>query len=157
MIDLSPDELKRLFASVAVPGAIFYCENFIFDTGFIQDKFLLLLSADLEDDVADYLLATSKVARIRSIPLLSSECTFIAPSRVRCFTVETVFVAKDLQTRSVSHLINRFSLPSEYGKLEFRDMMPPDLFTKILDTVQRSRFVAEDAKQRIARSSSTKE
>ncbi|MEW6052029.1 MAG: hypothetical protein AB1644_13330 [Candidatus Zixiibacteriota bacterium] len=152
MIDFSSKELAKLFDRVAVPGAIFFCENFIFEDGTTKNKYLILLSIDSTTDIADYLLATSQVTKVRSISILTGECVFIPPGSTRCFTLETALVVKDLHTRSVSHLRNRFSHPSTYGRLEYVEMSPPDVLSRLFDAVRNSRFIAGEAKARILRS-----
>jgi hypothetical protein len=149
MVDL-PDSAKRLaFQELFVRGAIFFCENYVFDDSSHRSKLLLVMNPGNDAEECCYYLPTSKVEKIRSSPILSQGAVIVSAGTMECFPVETAINTRSYLTKKRVHFESRYVHPNIYGELSYRCICDEAVMREIDTRIRASIHIPLAMKKRL--------
>lgn len=92
MINIPFAVRQSVFRASFEHGALFHCDNFVFEDFTAGDKFLLVMRGHRTDESCYFYLPTSKVEKYQKNPIFSPWMHIFSKGSIKSFTVDTAVI-----------------------------------------------------------------
>ncbi len=142
-MDVPSDTLGRIFDRHFVYGSVWFYKDFYFpSTGETHDKYLIVLNPNAVDNLAYFILPTSRVEKVRKNAILARDAFFIAKGGSDIFPVDTVVVVGNIHSLLFRDIRNSYISSPFFKRIEYKGILDSIIMDQIRDLALSSRRIS---------------